>query len=146
MIYYASWQHKLKTCMHKIAAGNEYEKADTHIRMQSHKTMNIPQNYSTQRWLGSRVVSVLDSGAVGPGFKSQPRRCRVSLRQAVRIHCTSVQQAAKLVAALLRVAGVTAGLAKVVAAYRRVYDSRHLQTDYKETGSAIFLLNSADLM
>ena len=24
-------------------------------------------------WLGSRVVSVLDSGAVGPGFKSQPR-------------------------------------------------------------------------
>ena len=25
-------------------------------------------------WLGSRVVSVLDSGAVGPGFKSQPQR------------------------------------------------------------------------
>ena len=55
------------------------KKADTHIRMQSHKTMNIPQNYSTQRWLGSRVVSVLDSGAVGPGFKSQPRRCRVTV-------------------------------------------------------------------
>ena len=30
-------------------------------------------------WLGSRVVSVLDSGAVGPGFKSQPRRCRVTV-------------------------------------------------------------------
>ena len=29
-------------------------------------------------WLGSRVVSVLDSGAVGPGFKSQPRRCLVT--------------------------------------------------------------------
>ena len=28
-------------------------------------------------WLGSRAVSVLDSGAEGPGFKSQPRRCRV---------------------------------------------------------------------
>jgi len=28
-------------------------------------------------WLGSRVVSVLDSGAEGPGFKSQPGRCRV---------------------------------------------------------------------
>jgi len=27
----------------------------------------------------SRVVSVLDSGAVGPGFKSQPRRCRVTV-------------------------------------------------------------------
>ena len=30
-------------------------------------------------WLGSRVVSVLDSGAQGPGFKSQPRRCRVTV-------------------------------------------------------------------
>jgi len=29
-------------------------------------------------WLGSRVVCVLDSGAEGPGFKSQPRRCRVA--------------------------------------------------------------------
>jgi len=28
-------------------------------------------------WLGGRVVSVLDSGAEGPGFKSQSRRCRV---------------------------------------------------------------------
>ena len=28
----------------------------------------------TEGWLGSRVVSVLDSGAEGPGFKSQPRR------------------------------------------------------------------------
>ena len=30
-------------------------------------------------WLGSRVVSVLDSGAEGTGFKSQPRRCRVTV-------------------------------------------------------------------
>ena len=30
-------------------------------------------------WLGSRVVSVLYSGAEGPGFKSQPRRCRVTV-------------------------------------------------------------------
>ena len=59
-------------------------------------------------WLGSRVVSVLDSGAEGPGFKLQPRRCR----QTVHTHCISVQQAAKLVAALLRVARVTAGLVK----------------------------------
>jgi len=29
-------------------------------------------------WLDSRVVSVPDSGAEGPGFKSQPRRCRVT--------------------------------------------------------------------
>jgi len=30
-------------------------------------------------WLGSRVVSVLDSGAEGPGFKSQLRRCPVTV-------------------------------------------------------------------
>ena len=35
-----------------------------------------------------------------------------SLRQTVHPHCASVHQAAKLVAALLRVAGVTAGLAE----------------------------------
>ena len=31
------------------------------------------------QWLGSRVVSVLDSGAEGPGLKSQQRRCRVTV-------------------------------------------------------------------
>ena len=30
-------------------------------------------------WFGSRVVSVLDSGAEGHGFKSQPRCCRVTV-------------------------------------------------------------------
>ena len=30
-------------------------------------------------WLGSRVVSMLDSGADGLGFKSQSRRCRVTV-------------------------------------------------------------------
>jgi len=29
--------------------------------------------------IGSRVVRVLDSGAEGPGFKSQPRRRRVTV-------------------------------------------------------------------
>jgi len=56
------------------------------------------------------VVSVPDSGAEGPGFKSQSRCCQVSLRQTVHTHRASVHQAAELVAALLRVAGVTAGL------------------------------------
>jgi len=32
-----------------------------------------------QGWLGSRVVSVLDSGAEGPGFESQLRRYRVTV-------------------------------------------------------------------
>jgi len=30
-------------------------------------------------WLGSRVVSMLDSGTERPGFKSQLRRCRVTV-------------------------------------------------------------------
>ena len=57
------------------------------------------------------MVSVLDSGAEGPGFKSQPHTLSGnSLMQTVYTHCASVHRAAKLVAALLRVAGVTAGL------------------------------------
>jgi len=36
-------------------------------------------SYCAAGWLGSRVVSVLDSGAVGPAFKSQSRRCRVTV-------------------------------------------------------------------
>jgi len=66
-------------------------------------------------WLGSRVVSMLDSSAEGPVFKSQPRRCRVTVLGKlfiVHTHRASIHQAAKLVATLLRVAGVTAGLAE----------------------------------
>jgi len=59
-----------------------------------------------------------------------------SLRQTVHTHCASVHQAAKLVAALVRVVGVTAGWRKVMTAYRRVYDSFHLQGDCQELGSA----------
>ena len=46
----------------------------------------------------------------GPGFKSQ--LSGNSLRQTVHTHRASVRQAAKLVAAVLRVVGVTAGLAE----------------------------------
>ena len=61
-----------------------------------------------------------------------------SLRQTVHTHRASVHQAAKLAAVLLRVAGVTVGLAENNGslAYRRVYDSRHLQADCQEPGSA----------
>ena len=65
---------------------------------------------------------MLDSGAEGPGFKSQSRRYRVTVlkhdgceqfaKQTVHTHRASVHQAAKSVAALLRVAGITAGLAE----------------------------------
>ena len=58
---------------------------------------------------------MLDSGAEGRGFKSQYPVATLSdnsLRQTVHTHRASVHQAAKMVAALLRVAGVTAGLAE----------------------------------
>ena len=35
--------------------------------------------YNKYGWLGSRVVSMLDSGAEGPGFKPQLLRCRVTV-------------------------------------------------------------------
>ena len=54
-------------------------------------------------WLSSRVVSVLDSGAEGSLTGN-------NLRQTVHTHRASIHQTAKLVAALLRVAGVTVGL------------------------------------
>ena len=58
-------------------------------------------------WLGSRVVSVLDSGAEGPGVQiTVATLSGNSLRQTVHTRCASVHQAAKLIAA-----GVTAGLA-----------------------------------
>ena len=61
-------------------------------------------------WLGSRVVSVLDSGAEGPKFnRSRETLSGNSLRQTVHTHCASVHRAAKLVAALLRVAGGNCG-------------------------------------
>ena len=39
----------------------------------------LPITIADNGWLGSRVVSVLDSGAEGPWFKSQSRRCRVTV-------------------------------------------------------------------
>ena len=51
-----------------------YTPAAAHrTKLRSHHIM------SHHGWLGSRVVGVLDSGAEGPGFKSQPRRCRVAV-------------------------------------------------------------------
>jgi len=73
--------------------------------------------------LGSRVVSLPDSGSGN------------SLRQTVHIHCASNHQAAKLVAARLTVAGVTAGLAESNGSLPPVYDSHHLQADCQEPGS-----------
>jgi len=62
-------------------------------------------------WLGSRAVSVLDSSTEGPELQIATSMLSGNgLRQTVHTHCASVHQAAKLVAAVLRVARVTAGL------------------------------------
>ena len=55
---------------------------------------------------------MLDPGAVGPGVQiaAVTLSGNSTLRQTVHTRCASVHQAEKLVAALLRVAGVTAGL------------------------------------
>ena len=53
---------------------------------------------------------MLDSGAEGPGFKLQPWRCLVTVLG--KLFTPIIHQAAKLVAALLRVAMVTVGLAE----------------------------------
>ena len=65
------------------------------------------------RWLGSRVVSVLDSVAEGPRVQMAAMTLLSnSLRQTVHTHRASVHQAAKLVAALLRLVKVIEGLAE----------------------------------
>ena len=46
------------------------------LRNDNNNAQFTPSNIA---WLGSRVVSVLDSGAEGPGFKSQSRRCLVTV-------------------------------------------------------------------
>jgi len=69
-------------------------------------------HYRANRWLGSRVVSVLDSGAVVQWVQiAVVTLSGNSLRQTVHTRRASVHQAAKLVATLLRDARVTAGLA-----------------------------------
>jgi len=67
--------------------------------MPKHMTLLFPLVPRKQAWLGSRVVSVLDSGA-----KVQIAAATLlgnGLRQTAHTHRASVHQAAKLVAALL---------------------------------------------
>jgi len=88
-------------------------------------------------WLGSRVVSVLDSGAVRHGFTSKPRRCRVTVLGRLFTPIVSLfTKRQKLVAALLRVVRVTADLEESNGRNHQVYDSQHLQANCQELVSA----------
>ena len=83
-----------------------------HLRLLQKTDKSRPSTYCIG-WLGSRVVSVLDSGAEKARVQiAAATLSGNSLRQTVHTHRASVHQAAKLVEALLRVAGVTAGLAE----------------------------------
>ena len=56
---------------------------------------------------------MLNSGTEGPGVQiAAATLSGNSLRQTVHTHCASVHKAAKLVAALLKVVGVTVGRAE----------------------------------
>jgi len=79
-------------------------------------TCTVPDRCYTQE-----IGLMLDSGSKIAGATLSSN----SFRQTVYTHCTSVHQAAKLVAALLQ------AWRKVMTAYRQVYDSRH-----QELGSA----------
>ena len=63
-------------------------------------------------WLGSRVVACWTKAQKAWVQIAAATLSGNSFRQTAHTHCASVHQAAKLVAALLRVAGVTAGLAE----------------------------------
>ena len=63
-------------------------------------------------WLGSRVVSVLDSGAEGPGFKSQSRRCRVTALSKQFTSIVPLFTKQQNGSSLLKGCMVTAGLAE----------------------------------
>ena len=85
---------------------------------------------SVAKWLACWTQAQKGLGSIAAAMLSVN-----SLRQTVHTHRASIYQAAKLVAALLRVARVTAGLQKVMAAYHRVYDSHHLHADCQEPQS-----------
>ena len=76
----ASWAHKslllFPSGMSIDSAGSARQHTDT---ARYSVGSNSPRLALLQGWLGSRVASVLDSGAEWPGFKSQPRRCRVTV-------------------------------------------------------------------
>jgi len=94
-------------------------KSDRLVRVRKIGSTPGIASVSVSRWLGSRVVS-MHAGLRRWRARVQTAATTLSgnsLRQTVHTHCASVHQAAKLVAVLLRVVGVTVGLAKSTAGF-----------------------------
>jgi len=71
---------KQVACLSTTRVTHTHSLTHTHTHTVTHTHLfNGPFSGTTRvsGWLGSRVVSVLDSGAEGPAFKSQSRRCGV---------------------------------------------------------------------
>jgi len=49
------------------------------LNFEVYRRIETMSYHSLDGWLGNRMVSLLDAGAEGPGFKSQSRRCRVTV-------------------------------------------------------------------
>jgi len=67
-------------------------------------------SYPLKEWLGSRVVSVLDSGAEGPGFKLQPQCCSVTVLGKLFTSIVLYSPCSKIGSSPLKVVRVTADL------------------------------------
>jgi len=70
---------------------------------------------------------VLDSGAEGPRFKSQLRRCRVTVLGKLFTPIVPLFTKQKTGSSPFKGCEGNCGWRKVKAAYHRVYDSHHLQ-------------------
>jgi len=71
----AHWRHLANTIKWINLCGNGDVTCRYHCCVNS---LHLTIHYIQHGWLGNQVVSVLDSGTEGSGFKLQPRHCRVT--------------------------------------------------------------------
>jgi len=75
-----TWPRQFDTRPHRCRTRIVYSYSPGVANVHRHLVHNsLSQCKFFSGWLGRRVVSVLDSGAEGPWFKSQSRRCRVTV-------------------------------------------------------------------
>jgi len=72
---------KVRDIINMLNILNHVSDRSSHLTGKPRKNFqrSVRDGYYTAISYDIRVVSVLDSGAEGPGFTSQPRRCRVTV-------------------------------------------------------------------